>query len=122
MSHTLLCPNQLRHHGLIVDDIPVQYLEKSTHSIFIEEANLRIPLHLNGVISGFTTRQLSMEELADVSNHYVEMTLATQCIDQTSTQEEEYLVITTVDNQRQQIAAMKVERYKEADMQCLHVN
>jgi hypothetical protein len=58
-----------------VDDVPVQYSEKSTHSIFIEEANLRIPLQLDGIISGFTTRQPSMAELADISNH-VEMTSA----------------------------------------------
>jgi hypothetical protein len=53
----------------------VQYLEKSTHLIFIEEANPRIPLHLDGIISGFTTRQPSMAEVADFSNH-VEMMLA----------------------------------------------
>ena len=131
MSHTLLCPNQLRHNGLIVDDVPVQYSEKSTHSIFIEEANLRIPLHLDGIISGFTTRQPSMAELADISNH-VEMTsaddwnpdskdfakaeekaLTNRRIDQTSTRDEESPVIMTVDDQRRRIAAMVVERYKE---------
>jgi hypothetical protein len=132
MSHTLLCPNQLRHNGLIVDDVPVQYSEKSTHSIFIEEANLRIPLHLDGIISGFTIRQPSMAELADISNH-VEMTsaddwnpdskdfakaeekalLTNQRIDQTSTRDEASPVMMTVDNQRRQIAAMVVERYKE---------
>ena len=52
---TLLNPNQLRHNGLLVDDVP-KHLDcsgRSTHSIYVPKHKLRIPLDLTGVVSGF---------------------------------------------------------------------
>lgn len=69
MTHSLLCPNQLRSHGIQVDDTPVQYNESSTHSLYIPDHDLRIPLSLDGIISGFETRQPTNVELDDVSTH-----------------------------------------------------
>lgn len=72
MNHTLLCPNQLRDHDIIVDDTPRQYDPASTHSIYVSERDLRIPLSLTGIISGFNSRQPTMAELANFELH-VEM-------------------------------------------------
>jgi hypothetical protein len=54
LKHSLICPNLLRAHGIIVDDIPSQFDTKSQHAI-IHEA-LTIPLDLAGVVSYFETR------------------------------------------------------------------
>jgi hypothetical protein len=73
MHHTLLCPNQLRVHGLKVDDCPKQYDKSSTHSIMVPDNNLTMPLSMRGVISGLTTRRPTEGEVDDVSLH-VELT------------------------------------------------
>ena len=48
MSSSLLCPNQLRDHGNIVDDVPRQSKASSTHSIYVPSQTLRLPLSLDG--------------------------------------------------------------------------
>jgi hypothetical protein len=63
MDSSLLNPNQMRHHGIVVDDVPRQYDRSSTHSIYCPEDEVRIPLALNGVISGFETQCPTREEL-----------------------------------------------------------
>ena len=55
LKQSLLNPNQMRMHGLIVDDTPKQFAPDSTHSIFDPLSTVRIPLSLNRVISGFET-------------------------------------------------------------------
>lgn len=73
MPNTLLCPNQLRANGLGVHDCPKQYDAQSTHSITIPSHDLEIPLQMRGVISGFTTREPTLQELDDLTSH-VELT------------------------------------------------
>lgn len=63
ISHSLLCPNQLRDNGIMVDDCPRQFDNRSSHAIFIPEADLWIPLTLDGIISGFSTRMPTADEL-----------------------------------------------------------
>jgi hypothetical protein len=66
MKSSLLCPNQLRSNGLIVDDVP-QHLapinHPSTHSVQSIDDDFILPLSLKGVISYFTTRTPTQEEL-----------------------------------------------------------
>ena len=69
MAHTLLCPNQLRDYGVTVDDTPTQYNKSSTHSLYIPDSDLRIPLELDGIISGFTTRAPTPRELDNTELH-----------------------------------------------------
>ena len=69
MTHSLLCPNQLRAHGVKVDDCPRQNDPTSTHSVHVMDSDLRIPLTLRGVISGFVTRPPTATELDDFSTH-----------------------------------------------------
>ena len=73
LSISLLNPNQMRANGIMVDDIPIHLSlnASSTHSIFIPDMNLRIPLRLDGVISYLTTRKPSEEEI----NNCVHITL-----------------------------------------------
>jgi hypothetical protein len=65
LSTSLLNPNQMRSNGIIVDDTPVHlsHDNASTHSIFIPELNLQIPLQLDGIISYLPTRIPSADEL-----------------------------------------------------------
>jgi hypothetical protein len=62
MPYSLLCPNQLRHNGLIVKDTPRVYDPSSTHSIIIP-GKLNLPLKMRGVMSYLLTRKPSEEEL-----------------------------------------------------------
>ena len=73
MANTLLCPNQLRQHGILIEDCPRQFDQSSSHSIFVPSHNLRFPLSLEGIISGLTTRQPTDAEIEDFSSH-IEMT------------------------------------------------
>ena len=58
MSNSILCTNQVRHHGIIVDDVPkqVDIAGTSTHSILIPNTELWFPLHMSGPVSGLHVR------------------------------------------------------------------
>jgi hypothetical protein len=57
LAHSLIFPNQMRAHGIIVDDTPQQFCVKSTHSIFDAIQGICIPLSMKGVISVFDTHK-----------------------------------------------------------------
>jgi hypothetical protein len=64
---TLLCPNQMRVYGILVDDTPVPLApmsKPSTHSIHSEEDNFFIPLKMKGVFSYFDSHTPTQDELA----------------------------------------------------------
>ena len=68
LDHSLLCPNQLRHFGHKVDDVPVQFDRDSTHSILLRSEvaasnEVTIPLMLKGVVSYFTSHYPTTHEL-----------------------------------------------------------
>jgi len=79
MKHTLLNPNQLRNADIIiVQDIPKQYDENSTHDILVsipKEKDLRIPLSMKGIMSGFTSAKPTAEDLDNVDIPHLVMTL-----------------------------------------------
>jgi hypothetical protein len=61
MNFTLLCLNQMRKNGIIVNDCPKHLAppnSQSTHSLICseEDQEIHIKLHLNGVTSFFETR------------------------------------------------------------------
>jgi hypothetical protein len=65
LENTLLCPNQMRSHGIEVDDVP-RHLSidgKSSHSIYIPAEDVRLPLLLHGCISYLPTRYPTDYEL-----------------------------------------------------------
>ena len=73
LGHTLWCPNQLRDNGMLVQDVPKQWDELSSHSIYCPAARLRLPLKMKGVVSYIETRLPTQEEIDDVVMH-VELT------------------------------------------------
>ena len=65
MQHSLLCTNQCRSHGVIIDDVPT-FLDRtgrSTHSIIFEDENISLPLELHGPVSYLPVRYPSEEEI-----------------------------------------------------------
>jgi hypothetical protein len=77
LSHILLNQNQMRAHGLTVDDCP-KHLSKgqSTHSIIIEEHNFNIPLKLHGIMSYFDVWRPTIDEIANCQ--HIEITSAAE--------------------------------------------
>jgi len=65
LQHMLICPNQARHNGVIIDDIPrhLSHDNSSTHSIYFPDSDVRIPLQLKGIISNIDTRLPSQHEI-----------------------------------------------------------
>jgi hypothetical protein len=51
MSHTILCPNQLRANRWTVQDVPKQFDAGSAHAIIDPTGHLRMPLERSGMIS-----------------------------------------------------------------------
>jgi len=65
LDHTLICPNQVRYNNIVVDDVP-RHLSpngNSTHSIYLPNEDIRLPLQLCGVISYIDTRYPSQQEI-----------------------------------------------------------
>ena len=65
LCHSLICPNQLRSNGVVVNDVPRQFDGRSTHSIVVpgDDSGIEIPLEMNGVISYFASHRPTGEEL-----------------------------------------------------------
>ena len=66
LDSSLLCPNQLRDNGLIVEDVPKQYVATSSHSIYDPVTKVRIPLEMKGVISCFETHRPTPKDVAEL--------------------------------------------------------
>ena len=94
LTHSLLNPNQLRMHGLIVDDTPRQFSSESTHSILDPQTRVRIPLTLKGVISGFETHLPTPDELETLP--WIELTSDAEWHDSWDTMEQRELNISAV--------------------------
>lgn len=53
LTHILLNPNQMKIHGIIVDEVPTSLYPSLTHSITSKEEDFKILLSLRGIISYF---------------------------------------------------------------------
>jgi hypothetical protein len=66
MENSLICPNQLRTNGITLDDCPKHLAppdKPSTHSIYLPDEDMYLPLTLQGVTSSFTIRTPTVEEI-----------------------------------------------------------
>ena len=66
LVNSLLNPDQLQAHGVIIDDIPKHSApdpDKATHSICVPSEDFKIPLSLQGVVSVFHSRHPTVHEL-----------------------------------------------------------
>ena len=75
LENPLIAPNQLRSHGVIVNDTPLFALspnqrDADSHCILSPEDSLRIPLKLDGVVSYFQIRKPTIDEIRD-RDHFV---------------------------------------------------
>ena len=50
MEHSLLCTNQARYQGIIINDIPKLLSSVSTQDIIFPDDGITIPLHMNGPV------------------------------------------------------------------------
>jgi hypothetical protein len=66
VTFTLLCPNQIRSNGLIVDDVPIHLAPCNyplRHAIYIQDdETIQVPLQLKECISYFESRTPTQEE------------------------------------------------------------
>ena len=68
LDNALLCPNQIRSHGIIVDDVPKHLSSDpsiATHSIYFPNKNIRVPLKLGSCISRISTRLPTQKEIEE---------------------------------------------------------
>jgi hypothetical protein len=72
LDHSLFNPNQLWDNGITIKDVPCQYDKTSMHSIYIPGHELRIPLSLDGIISGLECQKPTWEEYEN--NPKIELT------------------------------------------------
>ena len=65
MEHGLLCVNQSRIHGVVVDDVPqfLDYYKRSTHSVYFPTEDIRLPLQMDGPTSFLPVRYPTDEEM-----------------------------------------------------------
>jgi hypothetical protein len=66
LNHSLLCPNQLRSNGLIVQDTPTMFDNNSTHSIYDPVSDMTIPMDLKCAFSYFDSYAPALEEAMDM--------------------------------------------------------
>jgi hypothetical protein len=66
LPQTLLNPNQMRFNGLTVDDCPKHLApdpNNATHSIYVPQHNLRLPLKMKGMLSCLPVRLPTAEKI-----------------------------------------------------------
>jgi hypothetical protein len=75
MNHSVLCLNQIRANGLVVNEVPKQFDDTSLHAIVDPKSGTKLPLLLSGVILYLETRKPTNEELEECT--HIELTSAT---------------------------------------------
>ena len=74
MDNALLCPNQAREHGIIVDDIPL-HLDHTGYSTFsVVASNISFPLIQNGPNAFLQLRRPTDEELENLYSEIIDIT------------------------------------------------
>ena len=65
MEHSLLCVNQARMHGVVVDDVPLflDHHKRSTHSVYFPTEDVRLPLLMDGPTSCLPVRYPTDDEM-----------------------------------------------------------
>jgi hypothetical protein len=67
LKESLLCPNQIRAGGNLVQDTPKQFDPQSAHSITIPNI-VELPLEMHGIISHLRTRKPMAKEIEQYTN------------------------------------------------------
>ena len=69
LNTSLLNPNQMRAHGITVDDTPRQFDLSSAHQVVIPGLEAPLPLELHGIISYLPTRLPTHKELDECARY-----------------------------------------------------
>ena len=74
MTDSILCTNQTRAAGIVVDDVPTCFDKRgdSTHSIFFPTENVRLPLSLHNAVSYLPVRYPTDDDI----NHGIDLQLS----------------------------------------------
>ena len=104
----LSCVNQMRDHGLTVNDVPLIRLSehertKESHSIMCNDTGLHIPLCFDKPISYFKCRVPTVDEIENDQNPKVDMTSSVKWApyDETMNQIEENIRRQVLSNERE---------------------
>ena len=79
LKESLLCPNQIRAAGNLVQDTPKQFNPHSTHSITVPD-KVDLPLDMHGVISHLCTRKPTPDEVQQYTNGLFQAAVLTEDI------------------------------------------
>ena len=66
MTHSILCTNQVRHQGVIVNDVPKVCDPNSTQDIRVDKENIVMPLEMNGPIPYIPISKPSWNDLENL--------------------------------------------------------
>jgi hypothetical protein len=79
LKESLLCPNQIRAAGNLVQDTPRQFDPQSAHSITVPDI-VELPLEMHGVILHLRTRKPTAEEIEQYTNGLFQAAVLTEDI------------------------------------------
>ena len=74
MDNALLCPNQAREHGIIVDDVPTRLDHNGSSTFSIITPDLSCPLLSNGPTAYLLLRRPTTEELTNLYDNIIDIT------------------------------------------------
>ena len=73
-SDSIACPNQMRLHGIFVDEKPTFLIPDAVDTQCIIADGLKLPLLMNGPLAYLPIRRPTITELTDESRHHICMT------------------------------------------------
>lgn len=124
MNHNLICPDQLRDFGIVVNDIPLLRISPNRrhvehHSIVDRISNLHIPLRYDKPISYFICRKPTVSEVNDpVNTVHIQMTSEREWIPyEEAAQRDEELIRESLTNDYQIYAT---NSFADRHIQILH--
>jgi hypothetical protein len=71
IKQSLICLNQCREGGTIIDECPRQFNPASKHGLTSPDETLFVPFQMHGQTSFFLSRQTSKKELDECKRHYL---------------------------------------------------
>ena len=74
MDNALLCPNQARENGIVVDDVPKRLDHTGNSTFSIITTNVSLPLLQNGATAYLSLRRPTDQELDELYNQVIDMT------------------------------------------------
>ena len=74
MENALLCPNQAREQGIIVDDVPAHFDHTGASTFSVIAGDVQLPLNQNGPTSYLHLRRPTKQELDHLYDEVIDIT------------------------------------------------